>query len=234
MRELQIKVKWQKPQPNLKINDIVIVKEPSLTPGDWKLGKVIKTYADPLGVIRKVDLKTPNKNCVLHAVNQLIPLLKEEENIENPCNKSSTPIEISDNANPMPSQTSFPRRSPRNKAITMLQLCLIVLSIIPSNTAYSVFIKNLNSGVHIEPMGSVSLKAFDIPFSIKTNLNLTHDIEKIQTSSQELKQQCDELTEQTKTLTELCQTLILSIARIETSTIEEMNNSYRIRAKRWF
>lgn len=41
------------------------------------MGKATKTYPEPKGTIRKVDLLTSTKEMALHGVNQLIPLLEK-------------------------------------------------------------------------------------------------------------------------------------------------------------
>ncbi|GFQ79210.1 DUF5641 domain-containing protein [Trichonephila clavata] len=58
LTQLQQSIKWQKHQPNLKINDLVLIKEDNLPPLKWKLGRVIKVYEGLDGKVRVVNLKT--------------------------------------------------------------------------------------------------------------------------------------------------------------------------------
>lgn len=94
LRELQVKVKWQRPQKNLDVDQVVLIKEPSSTPGHWKMGRIIKTYPDPKGIVRKVDvIEATNKTSNLHAVNQLVPLLPEEQEEPQEVHRTNTRVE---------------------------------------------------------------------------------------------------------------------------------------------
>lgn len=65
----------------MKIDDFVFIKEPKASPGDLGLGRVIKTFPDPSGTVKKVEVKSANEERQLHAVNQLVPQVNI--NIEN-------------------------------------------------------------------------------------------------------------------------------------------------------
>lgn len=55
---LQIRVKWKKIQENLKINDLVLLKEDNLPPLQWKLGRVIDTHAGKDNLTRVATIRT--------------------------------------------------------------------------------------------------------------------------------------------------------------------------------
>jgi len=58
LNSLQNKPKWLKPQPNIEVGDIVIIKDEQAPPTVWPLGKVIKTYEGKDQYVRVVDVKT--------------------------------------------------------------------------------------------------------------------------------------------------------------------------------
>ena len=56
--QLQTRQKWERPQPNLGVGDVVIVKEnESETRGQWPLARVMETFPSADGRVRKVRLK---------------------------------------------------------------------------------------------------------------------------------------------------------------------------------
>lgn len=59
---LQERQKWNKPQRNLKVNDIVIVKDENLPRNCWQLARVVDSFVDPDGLVRKVKLLVADKN----------------------------------------------------------------------------------------------------------------------------------------------------------------------------
>ncbi|XP_075155635.1 uncharacterized protein LOC142228991 [Haematobia irritans] len=58
LTSLQQRPKWNRPQPNLAVGDVVVVKEKNLPPSKFLLAKVIETYPGIDGNVRAVKLKT--------------------------------------------------------------------------------------------------------------------------------------------------------------------------------
>lgn len=84
LRELQAKIKWQKTQKNLEINDMVFIKEPIPSPlaiGKWlKSSTRTQILTVQYSTVRKVDVQTSaTKEKTLDADNRLVPLLTEDE-----------------------------------------------------------------------------------------------------------------------------------------------------------
>jgi hypothetical protein len=86
---LQKRYKWRHPNRNLAKGDLVIVKDLNLPPTNWKLGRVIEEFPDHHGQVRKVTICTQGKDSIQHATNQLVPLLPEEEQEEEPALRRS-------------------------------------------------------------------------------------------------------------------------------------------------
>ncbi|GBM87064.1 hypothetical protein AVEN_117913-1 [Araneus ventricosus] len=55
LTQLQVRKKWTKPCENLKVNDLVLIKEP---PIKWKMARVSETYKGTDKFVRAVNLKT--------------------------------------------------------------------------------------------------------------------------------------------------------------------------------
>lgn len=47
----------EKAQPNLKVGDLVIVREDGIPPAMWKSARVIEVFPDKDGLVRNVSLK---------------------------------------------------------------------------------------------------------------------------------------------------------------------------------
>ena len=56
LQSLQPRSKWSKPQRNLKVDDIVIVKDNALARNHWKLGRITEALPDNDGLVRKVKV----------------------------------------------------------------------------------------------------------------------------------------------------------------------------------
>ncbi|GBO41555.1 hypothetical protein AVEN_248823-1 [Araneus ventricosus] len=57
---LQRRNKWQKPQQNVKLNDLVLLKDDNIPPLHWKLGRVTQVYPSGDDKVRVVLVKTAN------------------------------------------------------------------------------------------------------------------------------------------------------------------------------
>lgn len=58
--ELQRRYKWKTIQKNLKENDLVIIKDDNLPPTEWRLGRVVKTFAGNDSNVRVAEVRTKN------------------------------------------------------------------------------------------------------------------------------------------------------------------------------
>lgn len=62
LHHLKSRPKWQKVQPNLSINDMVIIKDDRLPPNEWILGRIIETHSGPDQLVHVVTIRTKNGN----------------------------------------------------------------------------------------------------------------------------------------------------------------------------
>ncbi|CAA9993051.1 unnamed protein product [Nesidiocoris tenuis] len=55
---LQTRSKWTKEFINLKVDDLVIMKEPNLSPSQWKMARITKVLPGEDGIVRVAEVKT--------------------------------------------------------------------------------------------------------------------------------------------------------------------------------
>lgn len=58
---ISLRQKWHSPQRNLKVNDIVIIKDDNLPRNQWQLGRVIETIQSGDGLVRRVKVQVGEK-----------------------------------------------------------------------------------------------------------------------------------------------------------------------------
>lgn len=58
LSHLQSRPKWARQHENLKINDMVVVKDDRLPPNKWKLGRIMDTHPGADGLVRVVTVRT--------------------------------------------------------------------------------------------------------------------------------------------------------------------------------
>ena len=83
VNNLQQKIKWKTSAENLKINDLVLIKDENLPPLKWSLGRVISTHAGTDEHVRVVTLKTQS-GIIQRTIHKLCKLpieIQEEDGI---------------------------------------------------------------------------------------------------------------------------------------------------------
>lgn len=76
---LQQRPKWKKAQPNLKEGQMVIIKEDTLPPVKWLLGRILKTFPGKDNLVRSAEVKC--KNTVITRPIHKLCLLPIEDNM---------------------------------------------------------------------------------------------------------------------------------------------------------
>ena len=54
---METRPKWNKPKRNLRVDDIVLSKDPDLPRNEWKLARVIEAKHSDDGLVRSVKLR---------------------------------------------------------------------------------------------------------------------------------------------------------------------------------
>ncbi|XP_055924428.1 uncharacterized protein LOC129956530 [Argiope bruennichi] len=60
LTQLQVRNKWKTPGANLKVNDLVLIRDDNLLPIKWKMARVVETFEGISNYVRAVNLKTAN------------------------------------------------------------------------------------------------------------------------------------------------------------------------------
>lgn len=89
LQNISTRQKWHVARRNLKVNDVVIVKEDILSRNQWQLGRVVETFMDSDGLVRRVKIRvgeqksekhqSPSKPSVIERPIQKLVLLLESE-----------------------------------------------------------------------------------------------------------------------------------------------------------
>ncbi|XP_006819913.1 uncharacterized protein LOC102808185 [Saccoglossus kowalevskii] len=75
--QLQVRQKWLKQRPNLKLGDIVLVIDQNTPRGVWPLGRGVQTMPDKKGLVRRVLVKTRN-TVIERPIDKLCTLLEAD------------------------------------------------------------------------------------------------------------------------------------------------------------
>lgn len=74
LTQLQNRPKWHNVHPNLKVGDLVIVRNDNTPPLTWPMARIVKTIAGPDGNVRVAEIKLPNNKIYTRSLRKLSPL----------------------------------------------------------------------------------------------------------------------------------------------------------------
>lgn len=77
LTQLQRRSKWERPEREMKVNDIVILKDASSFQRIWPMARVTKVYPGDDGHVRVVDMLTNGKT-FRRPITRLVPILEDE------------------------------------------------------------------------------------------------------------------------------------------------------------
>ena len=80
IQQLQRLKKWHKPSPNLKIGDLVIVKEDHTFTQQWPMARIIAVHPGTNGLVRTVTIKTETSKYKRPVVKLALLLSQDEVN----------------------------------------------------------------------------------------------------------------------------------------------------------
>lgn len=87
IKEMHRRYKWKSPKENIKLGQLVVIKDDSLPPCEWRLGRIIKTHPGPDGRTRVADIKT-QLGTVTRAISKICVLPFEPSPVTTPSLKS--------------------------------------------------------------------------------------------------------------------------------------------------
>ena len=62
LQVIMVRQKWQMEKENIKVGDVVIVKDDSIARGDWRIGVVTEARGETDGLVRNVEVRLGNRN----------------------------------------------------------------------------------------------------------------------------------------------------------------------------
>jgi len=73
LKELHKRYKWQSPDRNLEIGEMVVLQDENLPPMEWKLGRVLETFPGRDGKVRAADVRTAS-GVLRRPIVKIVPL----------------------------------------------------------------------------------------------------------------------------------------------------------------
>lgn len=152
LSQLSIRSKWRTTQENVKLNDIVLIKDTNLPPGKWALGRVVELHPGSDGHVRVVTLKT--KNGLMKRPVVKISTLPVNNNT------SQQPVDNNDTAVGQ-TQTSTNEQPKRRKKFNVSSLalsfvyflCLITIS----QATYNFTSLRENQGIYFDKISNIQI-----------------------------------------------------------------------------
>ena len=79
---LQVSRKWTQDQPNLRIGDLVLLKDKEIARNEWPIAMVIKVFPSEDGKVRKIEVTTEregSKRCYDRPVTEVVLIISVDE-----------------------------------------------------------------------------------------------------------------------------------------------------------
>lgn len=155
LNQLQQRYKWNKEFPNIKVGDLVIIKEDNLPVMKWPLARVVKTHSGTDNIIRVVEVKTAN-GLFKRPIHRLALLPIEPDSEELIMSDANTPI-INNSTS---ESTEEPRAKKKKTLLTHLSLALLtILLLLPMALGTPVKNKRFGTklGIHFEEIGTTAI-----------------------------------------------------------------------------
>lgn len=81
MNSLQIRTKWNRPQRNFAIGDVVLIVDEKTSRNLWPLARVIGVNLDSTGVVRSVKVQTATST-LERPISELVLILEHSQRPE--------------------------------------------------------------------------------------------------------------------------------------------------------
>lgn len=85
LHQLQQRTKWRQEQPNLKVGDLVIIKEDNIPPTLWKAARVTKTFEGSDGLVRNMQLRVATSDWKKKPSEKKVPFTILERPVQKLC-----------------------------------------------------------------------------------------------------------------------------------------------------
>ncbi|KAL0803354.1 hypothetical protein ABMA28_017417 [Loxostege sticticalis] len=144
LSQLTARRKWQTPQRNLEIGDVVIIREENLPPGKWALGRVVDVHPGPDGYVRVVTLKTKNGMLKRPVVKLSVLPLEKAENEKKLLQTKETEVKN--------------KKQPQKRSIlSTVFMILYFMAIIATGNCVNVTPLNKTQGLYFDKIGKLEI-----------------------------------------------------------------------------
>lgn len=151
LTQLSTRSKWRQPKSNIKLNDVVIIKDDNLPAGKWALGRVIELHPGADGYTRVVTLKTKNGFLKRPIVKlSILPVYQEEKQVS-----KSEYQEVDDDESGKPAPSACKKKSFLTTIVLSLMLFLSILT--PINCAYNMTSLPNNNSLFFDRITNINL-----------------------------------------------------------------------------
>ena len=75
LQSLQARQKWVRTSRNMKVGDVLIIKDENLHRNQWPLARVVQTYPSDDGLVRKVKVAVADSSLDKHGKRSKAPVL---------------------------------------------------------------------------------------------------------------------------------------------------------------
>lgn len=173
---LQKRHQWKAPSKNFKVGDVVLLKDPNSIPSDWKMARVTKPLPDHQGRVRQVEVVNAQQETLRRATNQLIDLLPEDEQEDDPEPRRSKRIKAK-------------RAVPPANMITTALVAWLMLT----HPVLALLVHTLAPGTHVLNLSNAEVTPCNMEFALDTNLNFTLDMSNIDSCINDFHDTCSSL-----------------------------------------
>ncbi|KAL0820903.1 hypothetical protein ABMA28_005563 [Loxostege sticticalis] len=142
LSQLTARRKWQKPQQNMEIGDMVVIHEDNLPAGKWAMGRVIEVHPGADGYVRVVTVKTKNGTMKRPVVKlSLLPLKHQSETLQPETQEKKKDVKKG--------------RVYKSNLLTMAFMCIAILNMFTSGQCFQVTSLNEKQGLYFDKISNM-------------------------------------------------------------------------------
>ncbi|XP_063383320.1 uncharacterized protein LOC134669601 [Cydia fagiglandana] len=146
LTQLTARTKWQEPQQNIEIGNMVVIHEDNLPPGKWAMGRVIDVHPGKDGHVRVVTLKTKSGELKRPITKlSLLPIDKQ----------TSESTETSEPKNKKKQRTSTNKQRPY--VLSLLMMFLYILTIATQGTCMQTTQLTKNQALYFDKVADMQI-----------------------------------------------------------------------------
>lgn len=190
LSRLQQRSKWRKGNDNVKVGDVVLVKDENFPPTRWPLARITQVHPGEDGVVRVVSLRSKGNTISKRPVVKLCPLPIEEEN--NNVNKLADSMIKSNLTHTKNVETANQKQRTKRKETKLgyiLMHLLVILNCVTQGHAEYV-IKRPQPGLYVEQAGQVKISRGTLKVEIVSTLNISDEYRKVDEIVHKMEMSC--------------------------------------------